>query len=1140
MEDEARALMCVTNLFVQDRVRAYTGNNDIQSAATNINWAYSRGASTTPIQVNFTSDTRYTSTDDAVPRMDVYYSFDLTSDDITDYIQNYVWTLSDQNLFYYAFRLSYMVRLNHAAPPGRIERVDNCDVSPPPIIIAPEITFSPGGWTTSPPQSTTNAPGSTSSPTSPGNVFQPGTDPTGLPAASQAPASTPSPNNPNPTSPPDQPSNPDATSSPNTPGGQTPAPATAPPQTGAPVQPDGLAHFRLDFGFEEGYVREPTLPEMEEILCQINTYFRDLVRSETGDRRAEIDARNIDWTTNINSTTFPVVSIYFTCFAVHGPIYGEGDPVRRATVLSALPRKYQHMIDHFKRVPTEGNIFAHITDFGLNADAPVGVAEPRLESSPCPITPAPTQIFFDLTAPPYAGPGPAFTDNTNSNKPSGPNATSGDGDTFADGDGDGDIYPENMGDPLYQGASAAGNIYVNFLVSNLHGIEDAMKVNASGLGDSFPLFIDEVARRLARKHPQKSAVTREGGRYLQETTARVYWTGGYVEVKPYSAYIYQLNPSPCGPRVHPDSICHLALARYSILFFGSNTMSQREIKEYFEDRTYDLINDGTYHVVLRRDVPKSPLYIGTVNPPKENRIPQERGVSVRAVFIMIIVLLLIMAVLLAFCVAIYYWFVPEEERRDDIFASFSRTDVFRKAHDDTDTDSDRHKGLVDDTDWETDCTETSENYAKILGVNTTTSTISDEKVVEENSEFVFEEPFVPETSDFDHGATSVEIWEDEPKIAEGKSFEEEEREEVKWEDYGIQPSDKHVEQANLDILEMLELQLPEAAEENNVEWEDYDVQGRDEILSIDYDVESTNRFLPDLLEVDGQGDAQDETEFEGKTQEDKIVLEEWSTEDDIHWEDYETPRNEETPSQDELTLDGVLDELLKVQEEGKSLLERNTFDGSYENDKNEALITQDSDQALDWEDYEPAIGTFVEDNADNDTDGESSLRSLQEELIAAEHAMLGDSNSVEAVEWEDYDQSDNVGMSEVTNSGDNPMPEEVMHAERIPLEDYGNTGGLERHELVDDAEDVQWEDYGNNAMLEEAMFVEQFQWQDNDNNDDAEVESFAQGTPTSEALEWNDFAEEVVKENAESQDLIQDLLEQGQSDEPEDVEWEDM
>ena len=129
---EIEELVCLTNLYVRDRVRRYRDQDDIQSFATNIDWAYNQD-STIPFQLNFTSNTTFIPSGWPVSSLDVYHSFNLTSDDIADFITKHVWNVENNNIFYYTKSLSYTVRINHPVPYGKLDSVPCRETGTPAI-----------------------------------------------------------------------------------------------------------------------------------------------------------------------------------------------------------------------------------------------------------------------------------------------------------------------------------------------------------------------------------------------------------------------------------------------------------------------------------------------------------------------------------------------------------------------------------------------------------------------------------------------------------------------------------------------------------------------------------------------------------------------------------------------------------------------------------------------------------------------------------------------------------------------------------------------------------------------------------------------------------------------------------------------
>jgi len=98
-----------------------------------------------------------------------------------------------------------------------------------------------------------------------------------------------------------------------------------------------------------------------------------------------------------------------------------------------------------------------------------------------------------------------------------------------------------------------------------------------------------------------------------------------------SARVTSALRTTCGPFVHTDSICHEVKAKYELVVNiapGNNRRQlftaptgklpvpsltdESEIKRIYQVETYKAINDGTYYGVLKRQMPNTPLYIGTI------------------------------------------------------------------------------------------------------------------------------------------------------------------------------------------------------------------------------------------------------------------------------------------------------------------------------------------------------------------------------------------------------------------------------------------------------------------------------------------------------------------------------------------------
>jgi len=118
-------LMCVINEWITDRVeltglslfRQDSDNPEVTTKSYHIDWMYDAN-SELPVQLDFYADVRLQDEEEtpALSRA-VFEAFDLVTEDIAAFITDYIWTVSQKNIFYYTNRLEYRIRRNELFPP---------------------------------------------------------------------------------------------------------------------------------------------------------------------------------------------------------------------------------------------------------------------------------------------------------------------------------------------------------------------------------------------------------------------------------------------------------------------------------------------------------------------------------------------------------------------------------------------------------------------------------------------------------------------------------------------------------------------------------------------------------------------------------------------------------------------------------------------------------------------------------------------------------------------------------------------------------------------------------------------------------------------------------------------------------------
>lgn len=62
-----------------------------------------------------------------------------------------------------------------------------------------------------------------------------------------------------------------------------------------PISNEQMVTFHMSLGFYEGQAREPSIREIEQLICDTNQYLQLRLRTSTGDLGLEVHAVNIDW-----------------------------------------------------------------------------------------------------------------------------------------------------------------------------------------------------------------------------------------------------------------------------------------------------------------------------------------------------------------------------------------------------------------------------------------------------------------------------------------------------------------------------------------------------------------------------------------------------------------------------------------------------------------------------------------------------------------------------------------------------------------------------------------------------------------------------------------------------------------------------
>ena len=122
---EVEDVICETTNFITDKLSAATGESDIITSAMNIDWSFSESAIYYPIVVNFTIASTFSTTGVDVPSDLVSEATQFNSDDIIEYISEYVWNGQAGSVFLETKSVNFtMVGSYDNDQPPRIASVD--------------------------------------------------------------------------------------------------------------------------------------------------------------------------------------------------------------------------------------------------------------------------------------------------------------------------------------------------------------------------------------------------------------------------------------------------------------------------------------------------------------------------------------------------------------------------------------------------------------------------------------------------------------------------------------------------------------------------------------------------------------------------------------------------------------------------------------------------------------------------------------------------------------------------------------------------------------------------------------------------------------------------------------------------------
>jgi hypothetical protein len=581
---EVEELICITNQYMRVTMQDYLAKQfnetrRIQSFAVAIDWQYL--ANETPrIQITYSADASYdTPQHERIFKELVFQAFQLTEEQIKDYIMKWVWQVGRDSVFENVIRVNYNVKrmTPDTAPVSKLNEATCTETRAP--TVAPFITPSPSM----------------------------------SPSVSQAPSVS-----------------------------MTPTVSMAPSMvaTIAPNETESLVYFRMDVTLRGGYDTNATsMEDMNSLLCQTNTFFQEMIQQhlQRSDNSIKSVATNIEWVISASNQASSLL-VYFTS---HSTYRSSGELVPVNVVIAAVQDTNDELLKRIQTHPAAksnrqgpSNIFQNsandrplasvIDDVSLEAlpaGTPVRVG--KLQVADC------SHLHQDnsSTASPAVSPSSSLSsvptvppttrnnqDNTLDTPPQGPtsgviddnnNRTNSDGSNSSNTNGADDNDGANHGGSSLVYPPPATIIDVTFLVSNLKFITEPDEVIHQGLDLAFPVFVKDLIQRLS----VQSSTRRTLRRSLQDDKIEL-----KTELDPGSAVVYSATQTACAPYAHPGLTCHDVKARYSLFRVNEDADDDddAETRRVYEVETYKAINDGTFYGMLKREAPSTPLFLGTL------------------------------------------------------------------------------------------------------------------------------------------------------------------------------------------------------------------------------------------------------------------------------------------------------------------------------------------------------------------------------------------------------------------------------------------------------------------------------------------------------------------------------------------------
>ena len=303
-EAEVEALVCRTNAFLEEKIDEYAGDANIEVHATNIDWIPGENFSLA-FAVQATSENGL-----PMATNEVYDALKLSDSDMQDYLVSYVIEPSSNDVFSQANEIFIKVNMGATLPQGRLEKAE-CQTS---VFVEPEesstndvqpdaapnrgskscyccllnvrnqVSISPSRFFLV----TFNLPGVPASETE-DSVAAPSSETEGsIVASAPAPGETLA----------DDPSR------------------VALESINSPVL-DQVDKYNLIMGFFTTPVNQPTLVEVDSLMCEVKKFFTEYLRNQLGDPSLAVSLTNIGYSYNANDDCDAPMNVFFTIDATN-------------------------------------------------------------------------------------------------------------------------------------------------------------------------------------------------------------------------------------------------------------------------------------------------------------------------------------------------------------------------------------------------------------------------------------------------------------------------------------------------------------------------------------------------------------------------------------------------------------------------------------------------------------------------------------------------------------------------------------------------------------------------------------------------------------------------------------------------------